>query len=245
MSRVLIFTHCEISATFWVYCDVDLINFERMFDVRRLYDDNTYASSVQSWWTTDHLSNAPTIQLIFNLILLECQTFSFVYFNSIYCFFSWAMPCYIAVGRLVDVGCSSRCILRRSSYISETLLLVLLKLLFIVWLFPVGHLWSSIVLKKQHKTKTPKTLFTLNPGIPGGPGGPGGQIAGHCRVQRQKTESSTASVCREHIFSFLQSHCFHKKHLPEGLHWDHEVYREDPERLNNDTHKWEIRRHLL
>lgn len=156
------------------------------------------------------------------------------------------MPCYIAVGRLVDIGCSSRCILRRSSYISETLLLVLLKLLFIVWLFPVGHLWSSIMLKKQHKTKPPKTLFTLNPGIPGGPGGPGGQIAGHCRVQRQKTETSTASARREHIFIFLQSHRFHKKHLPEGLHWDHEVYREDPERLNNDnTHKWEIRRHLL
>lgn len=204
MSRVLIFTHWEISATFWVYCDAD-------------NDDNTSASSfhhtassVQSWWTTDHLSNAPTIQL-------------------------------------VDIGCSSRCILRTSSYISETLLLVLLKLLFIVWLFPVCHLWSSIVLKKQHKTKKPKTLFTLNPGIPGGPGGPGGQIAGHCRVQRQKTETSTASVCREHIFIFLQSHRFHKKHLPEGPHWDHEVYREDPKRLNNDTHthKWKIRRQLL
>lgn len=145
------------------------------------------------------------------------------------------MPCYIAVGRLVDVGCSSRCILRRSSYISETLLLVLLKLLFIVWLFPVGHLWSNIVLKKQHETKNPKTLFTLNPGIPGGPGGPEGQIAGHCRVQRQNTETSTASVCREHIFSFLQSHHFHKKHLPEALRWDHEVYREDPEKVNNDN----------
>lgn len=119
------------------------------------------------------------------------------------------MPCYIAVGRLVDIGCSSRCILRRSSYISETLLLVLLKLLFIVWLFPVGHLWSSIVLKKQHKTKPPKTLFTLNPGIPGGPGGPGGQIAGHCRVQRQKlrplqpvhVESTSSFFCNHTVFT--------------------------------------------
>lgn len=163
-------SECRHELSAYIYTLGDFSNILGLLWSRsnKLYDNNTSASSfhhtassVQLWWTTDHLSNAPTIQLILILILIlmECQTFSFVHFNSIHCFFHEQCHATLLVGRLVDIGCSSRCILRRSSYISETLLLVLLKLLFIVWLFPVGHLWSSIVLKKQHKTKPPKTVY--------------------------------------------------------------------------------------